>query len=160
VEKEPGAFYPMKIVIDTNIIFSALVNSNSAIAEIIIGSSKNYQFYASEYTWIELLNHHEKLKKASKLSDEKIDTAKQELFKHIHFVTLEIIPENCWIRAEQLVIDIDPDDIAFVALSLYLQAYLWTGDKVLYNGLKGKDYYKIISTSELKARENNFGTFL
>jgi predicted nucleic acid-binding protein len=146
----------MKIIVDTNIIFSALVNSNSTIAEIIIGSKQKYQFYASEYTYIELLNHHEKLKKASKLSDEKINTAKYELFKHIHFVTLEIIPKNYWIKAEQLAADIDPDDIAFVALALYLRAYLWTGDKVLYDGLQAKGYNKVISTRELKWMENNF----
>jgi predicted nucleic acid-binding protein len=127
-----------------------LLNTNSAITDIIIGSKEKFQFYASDYTHIELKKHHEKLKKVSKLSDNEVDIAKYELFKYLHFVSLDMIPENCWKEAEKLVSDIDMDDIAFVALSLYLQAYLWTGDKILYNGLKLKEFEKVLSTTELK----------
>jgi predicted nucleic acid-binding protein len=140
----------MKIVVDTNIIFSALVNTNSAIMDIIISSKDKLQFYVSDYTHIELKNHHDKLKKASKLSDDDLDTAQYELFKYLHFVTLDMIPEDCWKEAEALVADIDIDDVAFVALSIYLEAHLWTGDKVLYNGLNSKGFDKVISTAELK----------
>jgi predicted nucleic acid-binding protein len=140
----------MRIVVDTNVIFSALVNTNSAIMDIIVGSKEKFRFYASDYTHIELKNHREKLKKASKLSDDEIDIAQYELFKYLHFVTLDMIPESCWQEAEALVSDIDVDDIAFVALTLYLQAYLWTGDKVLYNGLKSKAFDKMLSTAELR----------
>ena len=97
----------------------------------------------------ELMNHYDKLKKASKLSDEAMEIAKYKLFKYFDFITLEIIPEQYWIKAEKLVADIDPDDITFVALSLYLKAYLWTGDKNLYNGLKLKGFTKLLSTSDL-----------
>jgi len=144
----------MRIVVDTNIVFSALVNSNSAIAEIIISAGNQYQFYASEYMLVELRNHQDKLKKASKLSDENIEIAKYKLFKFFDFVTLEIVPEQYWIEAEKLITDIDLDDIAFVALSLYLGAYLWTGDKILYNGLKSKGFNKILSTTDLNQLRN------
>ena len=139
----------MRIVVDTNIIFSALVNTNSAMMDIIVGS-KEIQFYVSDYTPVELKNHHAKLKKAAKLSDEAMDIAQYELFKYLHFVTLDMISEDCWNEAAELVSGIDMDDIAFVALTLYLQAYLWTGDKVLYNGLKSKGFDKVLSTTELK----------
>jgi predicted nucleic acid-binding protein len=139
----------MKIVVDTNVIFSALVNSQSAIAEIIIGSQEQQLFYASDYTRVELDKHHEKLKKASRLNDADLNTAKYELFKSIRFVSLAIIPETHWQIAEQLVRDIDVDDVAFVALALYLQAYLWTGDKRLYAGLKAKGFDTVLSTQEL-----------
>jgi len=137
------------VIVDTNIIFSALIGKSNAIAEVIIGT-KNIRFYTSDYMHIELRNHHEKLKKASKLSNEEIDTAKYELFKYVKFITLAMIPEKYWQEAEILVSDIDIDDIAFVALSLYLDAYLWTGDKILYNGLKAKNFNKVISTAELR----------
>jgi predicted nucleic acid-binding protein len=139
----------MKIVADTNIIFSALVNSQSAIAEIIIGTQGAQLFYASDYTRVELDRHHEKLKKASRLNDTDLNIAKHELFKYIRFVSLAIIPETHWRIAEQLVRDIDVDDVAFVALSLYLQAHLWTGDKRLSAGLKAKGFEAVLSTQEL-----------
>jgi predicted nucleic acid-binding protein len=140
----------MKIVIDTNIIFSALVNSNSAIMDIIIGANGKCRFYASDYTNTELKNHYEKLKKASKLNDDEMDIAKYELFKYLNFIELDVITEDYWIEAEKLISDVDIDDIAFVALSIYLQAYLWTGDKILYNGLISKGFDKVLSTAELK----------
>ncbi len=145
----------MRIIVDSNIAFSALVNTNSLIAEIIIGSGKKYQFYTSEYMLAELKRHHEKLKKASKLSNEEIETAQYELFKYINVVTLEIIPEKYWLKAEKLVSDIDPDDVAFVALSLFLHAHLWTGDKKLYNGLKAKKFNKIVLTTDLQKLINS-----
>jgi predicted nucleic acid-binding protein len=52
------------------------------------------------------------------------------------------IPDNIWQQANELTVDIDPFDIPFVALSIYLDAYLWTGDKSLYNGLQGKGFNK------------------
>ncbi len=41
------------------------------------------------------------------------------------------------------------DDIAFVALSEYIDARLWTGDKRLLEGMKGKGSQHGISTDEL-----------
>jgi hypothetical protein len=38
-----------------------------------------------------------------------------------------------------------------VALTKFLKATLWTGDKVLYNGLKKKSFKKLINTAELLA---------
>lgn len=139
----------MKIIVDTNVVFSSLVNTNSVIAEIIIANSKLH-FYSSEYLYLELDHHREKLKKVSKLSDEQLEVAKYRIFKHIECLSLEMIPERYWREAYELVMDIDPDDVAFVALSLYLDAYLWTGDKVLYNALKSKGFDKVINTNKVK----------
>ena len=36
----------MKIVIDTNIIFSTLLNSNGTIGNIIFNSNKTFEFYS------------------------------------------------------------------------------------------------------------------
>jgi predicted nucleic acid-binding protein len=72
------------------------------------------------------------LQKASKLTEEEISRAKTELFKYIKTISLELIPQEMWLVAEDLTLDIDPDDIPFVALSIFLDAHLWTGDKILY----------------------------
>ncbi|MDR1937489.1 MAG: hypothetical protein LBQ73_03180 [Tannerellaceae bacterium] len=152
VASQSRTLYQMNIVVDTNIIFSAIVNSNSAVMNIIVGGQGKFKFHASDYTHIELENHHEKLKKASKLNDNEISIAKYELFKYLHFITLDMIPENCWMEAEKLVKDVDIDDIVFVALALYIHADLWTGDKALYQGLKSKGFHKILFTAELQQK--------
>ena len=72
-----------------------------------------------------------KLQKASKLTEKEIERAKTKLFKYISVISLDIIPQKIWQEAEALTFDIDPDDISFVALSIFLDASLWTCDKTL-----------------------------
>ncbi|MDR1406092.1 MAG: hypothetical protein LBI89_02680 [Prevotellaceae bacterium] len=43
----------------------------------------------------------------------------------------------------------DFDDFAFVALSMHLDARLWTGDRKLVNGLLQKGYSRLITTTDL-----------
>ena len=140
----------MRIVVDTNIVFSALISSSSTIPEIIIAPFNHFRFYTSEYLFKELENHKYKLQRASKLTEREIDRAKTELFKYINVISLEIIPQKIWQEAEYLTFDIDPDDVSFVALSIFLDAYLWTGDKVLYHGLIRKGFDKVLVTSDFK----------
>ena len=139
----------MRIVVDTNIVFSALISSGNTIPEIIIAPLGHLRFYTSEYLFAELENNKGKLQKASKLTEQEINKAKTKLFKYINTISLEIIPQEVWEVAEVLTFDIDPDDIAFVALSIFLDAYIWTGDKALYNGLINKGFNKVLLTSEV-----------
>jgi len=140
----------MNIVVDTNIIFSALISAHSTIPDIIIAPLSNFRFFTTEFLFEELDNHKGKLQKASKLTEKEIDRAKTELFKYIKVISLEIIPQKIWLEAEYLAFDIDPDDISFVALSIYLDAFLWTGDKILYTGLRSKGFENAVLTSQLR----------
>lgn len=46
------------------------------------------------------------------------------------------------------------DDIAFVALTGYLNGHLWTGDKKLINAVRQKGYERLLTTQDLiKIRE-------
>jgi predicted nucleic acid-binding protein len=53
--------------------------------------------------------------------------------------------------SEEITRGIDIDDTDFVALTKFLKATLWTGDKVLYNGLKKLNFKKLFNTTELLA---------
>ena len=97
----------------------------------------------------EIDKHWDKLKSISKLTEEQLQVARLELFKKINFINEELIPEKQWLSAERIVKDIDIDDSDFVALTNFMKGYLWTGDKPLYNGLKEKNYKKVINTKEL-----------
>lgn len=71
------------------------------------------------------------------------------LYKKLHFIDEKLIAVEIWNFAEKVVGEIDIDDIDFIALSKYLNGYLWTGDRELYNGLKSKRYLKVYNTQEL-----------
>ena len=141
----------MKIVVDTNIIFSTLLNSNSNIADLLFNSHKHFEFYSCSYMRYEIQKHWERLKKISKLSDEQLQVSYTHVLSKVKFINEEIIPAEIWLASEEITKGIDIDDTDFVALAKFLKATLWTGDKVLYKGLKKLDFKKLLSTTELLA---------
>ena len=138
-----------KIIVDTNIIFSCLLNSEGAIGDLIFNSENIFKFYSSQYMRFEIRKHWNKLKKISKLTDAKLETAYDKMLIKLTFINEELITQNHWERAENLVIDIDLEDTDFVALTGYLKGGLWTGDKPLYEGLKGKRFRTIYNTRDM-----------
>jgi predicted nucleic acid-binding protein len=139
----------VRIIIDTNIIFSALVNSNGKIGELIFNSKKTFEFYGCEFLKTEITHHWEKLRSASKLSDHELTIAKDKLYQQIFFINQQVLNQETLLKAEKIVKDIDPDDTFFVALTLSLNGGLWTGDKNLYKGLKEKKFKEIYNTHDL-----------
>jgi predicted nucleic acid-binding protein len=141
----------MKIVVDTNIIFSALLNSNSNIGDLLFNSDKHFEFYSCSYMRYEIQKHWERLKKISKLSEKQLQVSYTQVLSKIKFINEEIIPVETWLASEEITKEIDIDDTDFVALTKFLKATLWTGDKVLYNGLKKLGFKKMVNTAELLA---------
>lgn len=145
----------MKIIIDTNIIFSGLINSNGTIGDLILNSHNILEFYSCNYMRYEIEKHWEKLKRISKLSDSELDESRFNIFSRVNFIKEDLIPEKIWLSAEKLVSDIDIDDSDFIALTKYLKGYLWTGDKELYNGLKLKNFKWVYNSAELLSLRNH-----
>jgi predicted nucleic acid-binding protein len=141
----------MKIVVDTNIIFSALLNSNSNIGDLIFNSNKYFEFYSCAYMRYEIQKHWERLKKISKLSDKELQVSYTQVLSKLNFINEEIIPVETWLASEDITKGIDIDDTDFVALTKFLKATLWTGDKVLYNRLKKINFKRLLNTTELLA---------
>lgn len=139
----------MKVVVDTNIVFSAILNSNGKIGDLLLNSGKNIDFYSAEYLRYEIENHYEKLSKISKQPLDKIARTEYFVIKEIKFISEEQIDENLWRSAHDLVKDVDLDDIAFVALAKHLKCKLWTGDGILIRGLNKKGFKNTITTDEL-----------
>lgn len=141
----------MKIVVDTNIIFSTLLNSNNTIGDLLFNSDKYFEFYSCTYMRHEIQTHWERLKKISKLSVKQLQVSYTQILSKLVFINEEIIPEETWLASEQITKGIDIDDTDFIALTKFLRATLWTGDKVLYNGLKKLGFKKLLNTTELLA---------
>jgi predicted nucleic acid-binding protein len=99
----------------------------------------------------EIHNHWERLKKISNLSEEQLQVSYTQVLSKLKFINEEIIPIETWLAAEQITKKIDIDDTDFVALTKFLKATLWTGDKVLYNGLKKINFRKLLNTTALLA---------
>ncbi|WP_462251671.1 PIN domain-containing protein [Ferruginibacter sp.] len=141
----------MKIVVDTNIIFSALLNSNGNIGDLLFNSDKDFEFYSCSYMRYEIQKHWERLKKISKLTQENLEISYTLVISKLKFINEEIIPAETWLASEQITKGIDIDDTDFVALTKFLKATLWTGDKILYRGLKKLNFKRVMNTAELLA---------
>lgn len=139
----------MKIVVDTNIIFSVILNTESKIGDLLMNSESIFEFRSAMYLKEEIENHKEKLMTISGLTQDQIEQSKEQIFSCIKFISEEIIPFEIWQKAARLVRDVDMDDVAFVALSEYEELKLWTGDKELIAGLTAKGFQRCISTEEM-----------
>jgi predicted nucleic acid-binding protein len=126
------------VVVDTNLIFSALVSNSSKIREILFES--NLTFYAPDYLITEIFKHKDKLIKYSKLSENEFFLYFNAIFEQIRFVPTDFIGSESRQIAYDLCKDVDINDIPFIALSVELKIPLWTGDKKLKEGLKLKGF--------------------
>lgn len=139
----------MRVVVDTNIAFSAILNSNNKISKIILQPRSKLNLYSTDQLAYELAEHWNKLKTLSKYSDIDLHKAVALITSKIKFINVELIPKKLFMKAAQLASDIDIDDTEFIALTEHIRGKLWTGDKELKKGLKGKKWNKLVSTEDL-----------
>jgi predicted nucleic acid-binding protein len=107
----------VKIVVDANIVFSGILNSNGKIGDLLINSRKMFLFIAPDFLRWEISLHHNKLVKISGLSLEQILEAEYQIYKSISFISEEQISKENWNFAHNLVFDIDPKDIVYIAFT-------------------------------------------
>ena len=140
----------MKLIVDTNIVFSTLLNPHSAIGEILMNVQDEFTFFAPNLLKDELTRYTSKIAAYSKLGDNDLNQIKTSVLANINFVSEALINDNSWSQAYDLTKDIDEDGTPFIALAIEFKTKLWTGDKTLSNGLLKKGSDLIITTTDLK----------
>ncbi|MBP9741488.1 MAG: hypothetical protein KBD28_12445, partial [Chitinophagaceae bacterium] len=118
----------MRVVVDTNIVFSAILNTNSKISKIILQPKSKLNLYSTDQLQYEIAEHWAKLRKISKYSEIDLHRTSTLIISKIKFISVQLIPKNLFIAAEKLTNNIDIDDTEFVALTDHIQGKLWTGD--------------------------------
>ncbi|MCA1759564.1 MAG: hypothetical protein LC658_07325 [Bacteroidales bacterium] len=139
----------MRIVVDSNIVFSAILNSQSRIGQVIINSSNFFQFYSVMLLKEEIKLHKDKIRSITGFTNQQFQVSFQKITSRISFIDDILIPDEVINEAVNLVAGIDEKDSLFVALANYMNAKLWTGDKKLTSGLKSKGYSRTISTNDI-----------
>ena len=85
-------------MVDTNIVFSAILNSNGKIGDLLLNSSKYIDFYSSDYLRYEISNHYDKLSQISKQPFDKIVKTEYFITKGIKFISEEQVAENSGVQ--------------------------------------------------------------
>lgn len=128
------------IVVDANIIFSALLNADSTFLSTI--SDNKYKFVSPYFLFVELFKHKEKILKYTKISEADLLITLDALLSNIRFVPLNMLTLQSRQNAYDLCKDIDINDAPFVALAIEYNGLIWTGDRKLINGLTAKGFNK------------------
>jgi len=131
----------MKLVVDTNILFS-FFKSDSVTRRIIVESS--IDLFAPEKTFLELKKFTGEICRKSGIKEDKF----KKIFEKL-MLFVKIVPRSNFINSykEALLFlpDKAKDDAPFIGLALYLDIPLWSNDKLL----KKQDKVIVFSTSEI-----------
>lgn len=115
----------MIIVIDTNILISALIR-DSFTRNIIMYSGLN--FYYPEISLHELRKHKQLIIKKSDLTEEAYEDILAKIFEYVLLIPTEETTEKLE-EAKRIMLHIDPDDVVFIAAALsYPDAVIWSDD--------------------------------
>ena len=106
----------MKVVVDTNKIFSALISNQSKIRDFLLES--DFEFYSPNFVFIELFKHKERMLRLCKLTENEFYIFLNGLLNKIHFINTDFISLKNKQLAYELCCDIDQKDTPFVALTL------------------------------------------
>ncbi len=137
----------MRIIVDTNIIFSALLKKNSKELELLLNAKCD--FFIPKILFIELFKHKEKIMHISKLREDEVLELLYRILEKVEIIEINDIPLKYRKEAYDLVKNIDPADSIFISLFIFLNTKLWSGDKRLKNGLDNKNERMVINTQEL-----------
>jgi len=139
----------MKIVVDANIIFSALISGK----EFYITILENIEAYAPDFLLIEIEKYEKRILEKTK-SSEKMKKVLYLFFENINIIPKIGISKKSWIESYNICKDIDEKDTPYLALALEIDGYLWSNDLKLISKLKEKGFLKCITTQELIKKLN------
>jgi len=130
----------MRIIIDSNILFSALIK-DSTTRKLIINFSGKFLF--PEFIFDEFYKYKKFLLKKSKLSENEMNLLLKMILNKVEIVENYKILKN---KKEAIMImkNIDIKDVVFIATAIEYDAILWSDDK----NLKKQDRVSIINTKE------------
>jgi len=135
----------IKIIIDANILFSALIKDASITRELII-SDDIFDIYCPEFIFKELKKY-KKYIISKREKNKQLLTYEESIEKLLYFINT--VPteryENKIKEAYDIMKDIDEKDTYYIALALKLNCPIWSND----TDLKKQNKVKVYTTKEL-----------
>jgi len=129
----------MKLVVDANILFSALIKEGIT-AELI--SKPSLELFTPDFILKEIIKHSEIISSKTQRTRGEIDKVLDDLLSVITIVKVREVEDRVNDAKE---ISPDQNDFMYFALALKLNCPLWSNDKLL----KNQDRVKVYSTSDL-----------
>ena len=132
----------MIIIIDSNILFSALIK-DSLTRKLIYET--DYDLILPEIVFEELRKYKEELVRKTRLSEEEFDKTLRLILKYVRIIPTEQI-KHYRNEAWEIIKDHSPEDVMFIACALAFDgSILWSDDKKL----KRQNKIKVFDTAEI-----------
>ena len=132
----------MKIILDVNVILSALIR-DSTTRKIILNSQ--FDFYFPEPSLHKIRKNKDYILKKSGLTEEEYNKIMATLFKYIKLVPTEEIEKN-WDKAKKIIEHIDKEDVIFIATALSISdSVIWSDDR----HFEKQDKVKVLKTGDI-----------
>lgn len=84
----------MKVIVDANIVFSAILNTNSKIADLLLNSKGTFEFLAPDFWLTETKKYHKKISSISKMTLTEVVSVENKVTKPITFLSGIHIPQS------------------------------------------------------------------
>ena len=131
----------MNIVIDTNILISALIK-DSTTRKILFESEM--EFYYPDVSLKELQKHEKMILEKSGMTEEEYSKVLDDILLRVNIVQMELFKDKLW-EASNLIGNIDADDVVFLAVALWINGFVWSEDK----DFEKQNKIKILKTKDL-----------
>ncbi|MDO8538011.1 MAG: PIN domain-containing protein [archaeon] len=131
-----------KIVVDANIIFSAIIKDSTT--RYLIGHSEDIELVTPSFIVLEILNHLDEFSKRFEVKKHYLQKLADKIFE---LGEIKIIEPAFYSEYEQQALELinDPKDSSYLALALKLNCPIWSNDK----DFKKQNRIKVYSTQEL-----------
>jgi len=150
---EPDA-EEIRLVVDTNVLISALLKDDSVTARLLRSNAYSYYYPWDGLTEIDHYRDYVISKRCRYIQASSFEHALQFVLGSINIVPSEMY--SCRINeAFNLIKDKDPKDTPFLALALQLRSPIWSNDK----HFKNLDNVMIYSTQSLIEQLRNRGVW-
>ena len=140
----------MKVVVDSNIMISALINTNGNEFAILANRNNRLKFFSSKLIIEETAKKFKQISSLTRNSEIEIQTQFYNMIDTFRLIEEKKINDETLLKASALISGLDRNDYLFLAVTIYCNSLLWTGDLKLFRGLRRKGFNSIITTKELK----------
>lgn len=144
----------MIVIVDMNVLFSAIISPNGRIAKLLTDSILPIERISCYYSFVELFKHQPKIVKYAKKPVNEVIDDLYTVLSSIQIYNESLIDGHHWQEAARLTEGVDSFDVNYVALALYTGGWLWTGDKPLTEHLRTMGFNQVVNTHELSQMLN------
>ncbi len=140
----------MVVIVDANILISAILNINGRIADLIFSNSSTIDFVVPAFIQTEVKAKQKKICSENNLTIGQFNQSLHLLLTQVLIINDDEISDAMFKKAFELTKYIDPKDTIYIALAISLDALFLTGDLKLIRALNRNGFSQLITPTDFR----------